>query len=160
MILILSFVLMFGAFMLFTWIFMESNNLVISISIFLLLAFLFVVAFGVNTLNERGCNIEEIEKISIYSSYNATSTEGGFVLGSGSVDEKEIVFYWVNNNGVKSKQHQLMSQSIFIEDGNRYVLLKSRVCKENMKWFYICEGFYQAEFHVPEGSIAKMYDYK
>lgn len=116
--------------------------------------------YGTVILNKSSCNVEVVEKVEIFAGYNDSSMNGRFFLGSGSVDEKDVVYYWANNNGVKTKHSQPMDKSVFIEDGGGYVLLKSQTCKEGWDWFFLCDGFYQAEFHVPEGSIVQMYQYR
>ena len=83
-------------------------------------------------------------------------------MGTGHIEEIDVVYYWVNNSGVKSKHSQRMDQSVFIEDGKNIMVEKiTGVCPKNIQWLF--DGMphlSEFEFHVPENSIAQMYKFQ
>jgi hypothetical protein len=125
---------------------------VIAIPLAIVLALMF--------FNENMCDkFETVERINIYAGYNDSEINGHFFLASGRIDEADVVYYWINNSGVKSKHSQPMDRSVFIEDGGEYLLIKRNACHEGWRWFFVCTDVI-AEFHVPENSIRKMYQYQ
>ncbi len=116
-----------------------------------------IVVWGV-WLNQS-LQIETEERINLYSSHNANDISGAWILLGGRIEEKDVVYYWADNNGVLSKHHQPMDKSIFIEDGGEYLILKYRQGPENLWWLFVSDGLQSAEFHVPEGSVAQIYGF-
>jgi len=118
------------------------------------------ISTGLIFLNWHMCSKDEIvERIDIYAGYNENEISGSWFLLGGWIDEEDVVYYWVDDNGVKSKHNQPMDDSVFIEDGGEYLLLRQKTCPENLRWLFIC-GEVAAEFHVPENSIRQMYQYQ
>jgi uncharacterized membrane protein len=120
----------------------------------------FIIVFGAIYINQKNCTIDHAIITELYAGYNNSEIEGHFFLGSGSVNEKEMVYYWANNDGIKSKHSQEMSMSVFIEDGKNIMVEKYHVCPDKLQWLFINPGLYQIEFHVPENSIVQMYQYQ
>lgn len=119
-----------------------------------------IIVLGTIWLNVSMCSKgESIERIDLYAGYNDNEISGRFFLLGGHIDERDVVYYWVDNNGVKSKHSQPMYKSVFIEDGGEYLLLKKDACPEAWWWLFIC-GDTIAEFHVPENSIRQLYQYQ
>jgi len=118
------------------------------------------VAVGGMAINLNVCDIENSSITELYSGYNSNDIGGHFFLGSGTVNEKDMVYYWINNNGILSKHQRGMDESVFIEDGKNIMVEKSLLCPNNLQWLFIEPGLYQVEFHVPEGSVAQMYQYQ
>lgn len=118
------------------------------------------IVIGMLALNYHMCAKDEIvERIDIYAGYNDSEISGRWFLLSGRVDEEDVVYYWVNDSGVKSKHSQFMDDSVFIEDGGEYLLLRREACPEGWRWLFYCDDV-TAEFHVPENSIIQMYRYQ
>ena len=103
--------------------------------------------------------IETEERINLYSSHNSNEIFGNWSILGGQIEEKDVVYYWVDDDGVLSKHYELMNKSTFIEDGGEYLLLIKREPPENLKWLFVPDGLQKAEFHVPEGSVARMYSF-
>jgi len=113
-------------------------------------------------------NMVEI-KIPLYAGYNNNVTSGNFFLGSGSINSTDMVFFWINEDGVKHKESRLMKHSSFIEDGGNYLMQSAAKCpswadfmngKMHIKNGYLIEVDMKSEFHVPENSIITMYQFK
>ena len=126
----------------------------------LCLAFMVLAIVGLIKANNDVCSILETQTTPLYAGHNASEISGSFMLGSGTIEEVDYVYYWVDSGGIKSKHKRRMNNSVFIEDGKNVMLQKANVCPENLKWLFIENGHYKIEFHVPEGSISQMYQYK
>ena len=115
-------------------------------------------------------NMEQI-KTPLYAGFNDNVNTGTFFLGSGSINSRDVVFFWINNDGVKRKEQRLMANSTFIEDGGNYMLEDAGKCPAwvtklygNIRGmengYYINHADMNVEFHVPENSIITMYQFK
>lgn len=124
-------------------------------ALFFLLLVVALIVFNISL-----CNAEQSNITNLYAGYNDSNISGTFFLGSGSIDNKEVVYYWVDNNGVKSKHSHDMAISTFVEDNGNYMVEKSLVCPSQVSWLFLPGGISSVEFHVPEHSIATMYQYK
>jgi hypothetical protein len=124
---------------------------------------LVIMVVGLTMIQLAQCDTPNFTKTNLYAGYNGLNTFGRFFLGSEEISENDVVYYWINQDGVKSKHNQPMSDSIFIEDGGNYMIEKSYSCPKDMGWFFINPNTYKEssfEFHVPENSIVSMYEYK
>lgn len=126
--------------------------------IFILLIIISVISFPI--INNTVCSTQYEDITKLYAGYNGLETNGSFFLGSGSIEEVDMVYYWVDNDGIKSKHSERMGNSVFIEDGKNIMAKKYNGCPSGWNWFFIESSFGKVEFHVPEGSIAQMYGYK
>ena len=63
------------------------------------------------------------EQVNLYAGNNDFQLSGEWSIFGGRVDTEDVVFYWVNENGVLSKHNAPMSQSTFIEDGKNQLLI-------------------------------------
>jgi hypothetical protein len=161
MILIICAFLAAGALFMFMY-FSTNSDDILGFTVFCLLALLTpaIIIFGGVWLNNDMCTkVEIVERIEIYAGYNDNEIRGRLFLLSGHIDEKDVVYYWVDDNGVKPKHSQPMDNSVFIEDGGEYLLLRHRTCPENLRWLFVCDAV-TIEFHVPENSIRQMYQYQ
>jgi hypothetical protein len=140
-----------------TWISSERDNpIYVMVSLILVSASVFICM----KLNMNTCTIEQPITTTLYAGYNDSEINGSFFLGTGHIDEQEMVYYWIDENGVKSKHDQPMSMSVFIEDGKNIMVEKYEICPNNLQWLFIDPGLYQIEFHVPKNSIVQMYKYQ
>jgi hypothetical protein len=126
------------------------------LGLFLLLG---LMVWGSININQNVCNIPKIITTSLYAGYNNNEINGQFFLGSGSVNEKDMVYYWINDNDVKSKHSKTMDESVFIEDGKNVMVEKFNTCPSNLSWLLFDNNLKKIEFHVPENSIVQMYQY-
>jgi len=114
---------------------------------------------GEITLGVISCDTYSENNIPLYAGYNNSEINAHFFLGSGSINDTDMVYFWIDQNGVKSKHEARMSDSVFIEDGKNTLVLKETDCKDNLHWLFICDETFEYEFHVPENSIVQMYQY-
>ncbi len=114
---------------------------------------------GSVSLNDSVCDIPAEEVTPLYAGYNDSEINGTFFLGTGAVDEKEMVYYWVDDNGIKFKQSLLMDKSVFIEDGQNVLIKRYYDCPEKWSWLLTEINYGSYEFHVPENSIGQMFQY-
>jgi hypothetical protein len=110
-------------------------------------------------LNESQCGIDASYSVPLYSGHNANKLHGSFFLMGGQIDEVDTVYYWVQSGNTLRKYSNPMWSSSFIEDGENYLLIKQTKCTSN--WFFDNSGNPTTyEFHVPEGSVANMYNFQ
>lgn len=122
-----------------------------------------VSVYGIWSLNFKYCQVLETERIDLYAGYNSNEISGSFFLLAGSISDEDTVYYWINENGFKTKHEVSMKNSAFIEDGGEYLIKNKYVCQDNINWLFImplADPDYKYEFHVPEGSILTMYGYR
>ena len=119
-----------------------------------------VIDYGIKSVN---CQVvgnyhitSQIEEVQLYSGNNDFQLSGNWSIFGGMVDEKDVVFYWTNNNGVLTKQSVGMLNSSFIEDGENKLIIYDSYCNKYPK-IYTGEKY---EFHVPENSVMQLYEYK
>ena len=135
----------------------DLNSYLLGVILVIALATIPVAVFT----NSKVCDVPSKIVTPLYAGYNNSELHGDFFLGSGSVDDVDMVYYWVNNNGVKSKHSKKMSDSVFIEDGKNLMVETYESCPKNLNWLFIDVGKTgKTEFHVPENSIMQMYKYQ
>ena len=138
-----------------------DGKLPIWVHILISLVLVLLSLFG---LRQANYHIEQYSyNIDIYSGYNDFQTNGQFFLGSGTINEKDYVYFWVEDKGgVLRKFSYCMNISSFVEDGGNYVIVTESRCDPEWKW--LCGGYGEilksAEFHIPEGSIYNMYRFQ
>ena len=98
-----------------------SNNPLVSV---LCIVGIFVVILGGMVLNDSVCSIETSRTTNLYAGHNDSEIQGSFMLGSGTIEKIDYVYYWVDNGGIKSKHKVTMSSSVFIEDGKNIIISK------------------------------------
>ena len=106
-------------------------------------------------VRDRNCSVEKYESVPLYSGSNGLEIHGSFR----SINEVDTVYYWVDNNGIKAKHSVPMSESVFIEDGNRELIIRYYDCNSYF-WWGEARDVYLYEFHVPEGSVSNIYFYE
>lgn len=134
-----------------------------------ILSILFLLFYSVGAtiyiakLNFQYCDVLKTERIDLYSGFNDNKMSGSYFLIAGSISENDTVYYWINEDGLKTKHEVPMRDSSFIEDGGEYLLKHRLTCRDNLIWLFLIplnDPPYRYEFHVPEGSILNMYNYK
>ncbi len=100
-------------------------------------------------------------KIPIRSVGASTNVSGSFFLGSGTVDEEAVFYYYRSDNGVLSLKYRYADKTTIVEDenDNPYMLCKGEEYvgmykSDNPPTFDI---YAECSFHVPEGSVVKSY---
>lgn len=129
-------------------------NTFISIVIVLGIPVIAVVALFI--LNDSHCKIYSPQTISLYSGINGSTIGGSMLLGTGTINATDYVYYWKKDGEVLTKDKVPMKYSSFIEDGNAYLLIKEYKCDSN---FFFNANISAYEFHVPEGSVASIYKF-
>jgi len=138
--------------------FKSLNTWAYFIIILLIIAMVCIQVY-VGNMRAKHCNKILTITTSLYGGYNNNELSGYFFLGSGSIQETDVVYYWINDDGVKSKHSQRMDKSVFIEDGKNIMIQKIKGCDAPSSWWAPYEKVLQYEFHVPENSIVQMYQY-
>ncbi|MDD5169015.1 MAG: hypothetical protein PHN75_09370 [Syntrophales bacterium] len=130
-----------------------ASSLILGIALF----------FGFALWNLRTCDVLQSVATPLYAGYNDSEISGRYFLSSGTVNDVAMVYYWVDNNGVKSRYSQKMDQSVFIEDGKNEMIEIYKMCPKKWRWFFLplneLPQRKRFEFHVPEHSIPQMYQY-
>lgn len=109
------------------------------------------------------CSVDKEIIIPLYAGYNSSTIQGEFFLGSGNINGVDMVYYWVDDNGVLTKHSVPMSDSSFIEDGKNVLIQKCHnVCPSNLYWLFLSSvsDEVKLEFHIPKGSIIQMYNFQ
>jgi len=108
---------------------------------------------------ENSCK-DDSYTVDLYSGTNDKVISGHFALGSGSIDTIDQVEYWIKNGEVLRKYTAPMGQSSFIEDGKNFVKYEKKKC--SLDWLVpMGSGRIQSFiFHVPEDSVARMYEFQ
>jgi hypothetical protein len=124
----------------------------------LIIALFTASIFGMVTLARNSCT-DTSYNVPIYSGSNGKVISGHFFLGSGDIETQDLVEYWVKN-GVQLKKYSApMSESVFIEDGENFIRYTKQDC--SLAWLApVNESITQFTFHVPEDSVAQMYEFK
>ena len=121
----------------------------------------FILAKGIDYIGNK-CLYRYPEKIELYSEYNDSEIGGTFLLGSGSIDQVDRVYFWTKRGNILRKNNVLMDKSVFIEDGETYM---NTYYLKTVDTFWCKPNFYENqvagyEFHVPEGSVTNMYQFR
>jgi len=98
------------------------------------------------------------EVVKLYAGDNSYQLDGNWNILGGDLETKDTVSYWTDDNGVLSKHDVPMKQSTFIEDGENELLVFTPVCWEFPE--HKINGNVKYEFHVPQGSVVRMYIFK
>lgn len=111
------------------------------------------------SLRDSHCRMQPEYKIDLYSGSNSNKLEGKFYLMGGYINDVDMVYYWVKNGDALNKYRAPMSMSTFIEDGKNYMQIYSEECSPG--WLYFAAKEYKTfTFHVPQGSVDNMYQFK
>lgn len=79
-------------------------------------------------------------------------TSGSFFLGSGSIDEEPVFWYYENNSGVLSLHHVGANVASLVEaDGPPRLEVLEK--KSDNTWFQFHSGSKHYRFYVPPGSV-------
>jgi len=156
MIVIIFLTIIFGVLTFFFNVVRENRWKIILCGALFIACLLFCLYIGSN------CNVVAEQTIPLYAGFNSQTTSGNFILGSGTIEEVDMVYYWIDENGIKSKHHVPMRLSVFIEDGKNTLVKRYATCKKGFEWAipYNLDSVIEFEFHVPENAIMQMYQFK
>ena len=134
-----------------------------------LIGFLALVVIGAVTAmkdfkNYNWCQSNYIyetapEQVNLYAGSNDSELNGQWSIFGGNIETEDVVYYWINENGVKTRHDVPMSQASFIEDGQNKLLIFYPMCWEFPE-HEIYSSHIKYEFHVPQDSVANMYRFQ
>lgn len=121
--------------------------------------FLFLILFNTSTEVISQTTVE----YNLVSTKFSNTTEGGFFLGTGVLDNEEYVYY-VIRDGYELKREKTQKYKIYITDKEPYVEIERKIIKESSThWLYnindveekIVDEEGQCVFYIPENSIVQ-----
>lgn len=100
--------------------------------------------------------IDRVDKIQIESLESSQSIHGYFVLGSGSVNGRDVyIYYTKNSDGGYIRNHMNADNTIIYMDENESPYLLSKYVETNRLHVQFINSY---ELHVPNGTITKTFN--
>jgi hypothetical protein len=106
-------------------------------------------------------------EFSLYSGFNDARIEGNFYLLTGSVNEEDRVFFWVEDEttgAIHRESIKFTNQATFYEEDRKDGVLMRDVYKCPKNWFWTAWSFCRDtsfySFKIPQGSIFAGYAFK
>ena len=134
----------------------------------LLVGSLWLCIFWLISLPISAAHADELASeynVKLYSGFNEMQLEGHIFLLSGTMNERDVVKYWVkDSDGMLKKYWNYMSSSSFYEEDriDGYLITKTYSCQKN-KWFFcwpLATEHKKYEFHIPYGSIYNEFSFQ
>ncbi len=129
----------------------------------LIFAIIFIVGFAlplnsqIDTYKDRldYHAIDRIDKVQIESLESGQSIHGYFVLGSGSINGRDVyIYYTKNTDGGYVRNHVSADNTIIYMDENNSPYLISKYVETNRLHVQFINSY---ELHVPNGTITKTF---
>jgi hypothetical protein len=99
--------------------------------------------------------IDHIDKVQIESLESGQSIHGYFVLGSGSINGRDVyIYYTKNTDGGYVRNHVSADNTIIYMDENNSPYLISKYVETNRLHVQFINSY---ELHVPNGTITKTF---
>lgn len=119
-----------------------------------LIVIMFIMLIGVTTVGEDYKLIDDqnLKAISVSSNIN-----GSFFLGSGSVDEESVYYYYAAQDGGFVLQNVPTDDALVIEDSSNPRIESYTSVSKNSLW-YFGQGDRSYKIYIPAGSITNQFN--
>ena len=98
-------------------------------------------------------NIKIVKSKKIYSLYNDNELNGYFVLGSGSIEQKEYYYYFTKDDGAYYKEK--ISSNVGIIETEKTPRIETIIMRPNIWYGEAVETIIRQKIYVPKGTIIK-----